>query len=57
MPAQENPSDLAKVEEANAKLTQSLQRCESLLSDCRSKLVANSNNAGETEPREQKLPG
>jgi hypothetical protein len=37
---------MAEMEEANAKLTQSLERCRALLSECRSTLSANSNDAG-----------
>lgn len=41
MTRQEDARQLAELEQANAKLEQSLEHCRELLSECRSKLAAN----------------
>jgi hypothetical protein len=35
--------EIAQLEQVNAQLTNSLERCRELLADCRSKLAANTN--------------
>jgi hypothetical protein len=40
---QRDKQEIGQLEELNAELTRSLKRCRKLLSDCRSRLAANSN--------------
>ena len=51
---QNNIQEVAHLEDVNAELTQSLDRCRHLLADCREKLAANSNEpetgAGDEPP-------
>ena len=44
MPNQEDRKEFAHLEEVNAELTRSLDRCRELLVECREKLAANSND-------------
>jgi len=41
---QQDKKEIAQLEQLNARLTQSLERCRFLLADCRSKLAANANS-------------
>ena len=43
MSEQRDKQEIGQLEELNAELTRSLKRCRKLLSDCRSRLAANSN--------------
>ena len=40
---QQDNSEIAHLQEVNAELTRSLERCRELVDDCRHKLAANSN--------------
>jgi hypothetical protein len=43
----EDQRRLGELEQANAKLSESLKRCRRLVADCRSKLAANGNEPAE----------
>ena len=47
MPIQQDNQPSEELGELNAELTQSIERCRALLSDCREKLAANSNDVAQ----------
>lgn len=50
MPNQEDKQDTAHLEQVNADLSASLERCRELLSECREKLSANNNDSAAEGP-------
>ncbi len=54
MASRRDKQDLEKLEQANAELSASLSKCRELLADCRSKLVANTNDAEPLVARDER---
>lgn len=53
MSNQQDEREIARLEQLNADLSHSLQRCRALLKDCRSRIAANFNAEARAEQEEE----